>query len=102
MRKAEIFIHGKTTGFLYEITSSDYRFEYLEAYQGEPISLTMPIHQKNYIFKSFPPFFDGLLPEGMQLESLLRLLKIDKFDYFSQLCAVGEDLIGAVTVKEIK
>jgi len=25
--------------------------------------------------------------------------KIDKRDYFSQLLAVGEDLVGAVTVK---
>ncbi len=28
-----------------------------------------------------PPFFDGLLPEGAQLEGLLRLRKIDREKY---------------------
>jgi len=35
------------------------------------------------------------------LEGLLKIKKIDKNDYFSQLMAVGEDMVGAVTVKEI-
>ena len=54
-----------------------------------------------YKFDKFPPFFDGLLPEGIQLEGLLKIRKIDKNDLLSQLIAVGEDLVGAVTVKEI-
>ena len=61
----------------------------------------MPTNQKVYNFNNFPPFFDGLLPEGIQLEGLLKLKKIDRGDYFSQLIAVGEDTVGAVTVKEI-
>jgi serine/threonine-protein kinase HipA len=35
------------------------------------------------------------------LEGLLKIRKIDKNDLFSQLIAVGEDLVGVVTVKEI-
>ena len=62
----------------------------------------MPISEEKYEFLSFPPFFDGLLPEGMMLEGLLRQLKIDKNDYFSQLIAVGNDMVGAVTVLEHK
>jgi len=58
------------------------------------------VDEKEYIFDRFPPFFDGLLPEGLLLEGLLRLRKIDKFDYLSQLMAVGSDLVGAVTVQE--
>jgi serine/threonine-protein kinase HipA len=52
-----------------------------------------------YEFKTFPPFFDGLLPEGAQLEGLLRLKKLDRSDYFGQLISVGQDLVGAVTVE---
>jgi serine/threonine-protein kinase HipA len=37
----------------------------------------------------------------MQLEGLLKIRKIDRDDCFSQLMAVGEDMIGAVTVREI-
>jgi len=34
------------------------------------------------------------------LEALLKRRKIDRNDYFRQILAVGEDLVGAVTVKE--
>lgn len=59
----------------------------------------MPTSHKKYCYKSFPPFFEGVLPEGVMLEGLLRIVKIDKKDYFSQLIATGNDLVGAVTVK---
>jgi serine/threonine-protein kinase HipA len=60
----------------------------------------MPIEQKDHDFDSFPPFFEGLLPEGEMLDGLLRQLKIDRKDYFTQLIAVGADTVGAVTVVE--
>jgi serine/threonine-protein kinase HipA len=102
MRRAEVYMHKKLTGILDEIIKSkEYRFEYDEDYDGPPISLTMPTTQKEYVFDSFPPFFDGLLPEGFQLESLLRKRKIDRNDLFKQLVIVGQDLVGAVSVKEI-
>jgi serine/threonine-protein kinase HipA len=60
----------------------------------------MPVATRAYDFDEFPPFFDGLLPEGFQLDALLRQRKIDASDFFSQLVAVGGDLVGAVTVDE--
>jgi serine/threonine-protein kinase HipA len=53
-----------------------------------------------FTFAGFPPFFEGLLPEGEMLEGLLRQRKIDRSDLFSQLVAVGGDTVGAVTVIE--
>ena len=41
-----------------------------------------------------------LLPEGYQLEALLKRLKIDRDDPFSQLIATGKDMVGSVTIKE--
>jgi serine/threonine-protein kinase HipA len=61
----------------------------------------MPVDKKEFTFEEFPPFFDGLLPEGVQLEALIRQMKIDKNDFFSQLIHVGKDLVGSVTVEEI-
>jgi serine/threonine-protein kinase HipA len=58
----------------------------------------MPVRREPYCYNTFPPFFDGLLPEGIQLDGLLRSNKIDKQDYFSQLFAVGGDLVGAITI----
>lgn len=57
-----------------------YRFEYTPEYTGPPISLTMKVRTEPYLFEGFPPFFDGLLPEGAQLEALLRLHKLDRDD----------------------
>ena len=102
MRKANVFVKGIEAGTLTELKQgSEYVFEYLDGYNGLEVSRTMPVKVKVYKFNKFPPFFDGLLPEGIQLEGLLKIKKIDKKDYFSQLIAVGEDMVGVVTVKEI-
>jgi len=101
MRTAKVYLHDKPAGVLREMEKKRrYRFSYLEEYEGPPISLTMPTTQKEHDFTTFPPFFDGLLPEGFQLEALLRKRKIDRSDLFSQLIVVGQDLVGAVTVAE--
>lgn len=103
MRKAKVYNFGIPAGELIEIEPGHkYKFVYFEHYSGKPISLTMPVNQNEYEFNEFPPFFDGLLPEGVQLEALIRQMKIDKNDFFSQLICVGEDLVGSVTVQEIK
>jgi serine/threonine-protein kinase HipA len=100
MRKARIFMLGKFAGLLEEGERGTWIFRYAHSYAGPPISLTMPIEQKDHDFDSFPPFFEGLLPEGEMLDGLLRQLKIDRKDYFTQLIAVGADTVGAVTVVE--
>lgn len=99
MRKAAVFFDNTLAGYLTETDQKKYLFDYLEDYQGGAISLTMPVNKRKFQFETFPAFFDGLLPEGQQLEGLLRQNKIDRNDNFSQLMAVGEDLVGAVSVK---
>jgi serine/threonine-protein kinase HipA len=102
MKTASVFVHGQLAGRLEELERGRiYRFVYQSGYNGPPVSLTMPTTLSEYTFDRFPPFFEGLLPEGVMLEGLLKQNKIDKLDYFSQLMAVGGDLVGAVTVKEV-
>lgn len=103
MRRAKIYVSNTEAGILTELEfGKKYRFEYNEGYDKEPVSLTLPLSLRVYEFDSFPSFFDGLLPEGYQLEGLLKIGKIDRNDYFAQLMAVGDDMVGNVTVKEIK
>lgn len=103
MRRADVYMLGVKAGVLEETErGKTYSFRYDEGYGGPPISLTMQVKKKNFEFSSFPPFFEGLLPEGIQLEGLLRFGKIDADDFFSQLVAVGEDMVGAVTVREAR
>lgn len=103
MRKAEVFVHNISAGYFKEKQKGEeYSFVYHRDYSGEPVSLTMPLKKKTFNSKNIFPFFEGLLPEGPQLESLLRIMKIDRNDLFSQLIAIGQDTVGAVTIKEIK
>jgi serine/threonine-protein kinase HipA len=100
MRRAKVYVMGAPAGFLEETEEGRYVFRYLECYDGPPVSLTMPVAQREYSFDGFPPFFEGLLPEGDMLEGLLRQRKIDRGDAFAQLVAVGGEMVGAVTVTE--
>lgn len=101
MKSAKIFVNEILAGRLIEKEEKNgYIFKYENNYQGQPISLTMPINQQIYEFEKFPAFFDGVLPEGPQLEALLRQAKLDRSDYFGQLVTVGKDLVGAVSVVE--
>lgn len=102
MRRARIFVGGVPAGILEEHERGKaYLFRYDENYHGEPVSLTMPVGDGEFSYEEFPPFFDGVLPEGLHLEALLRQRKIDKNDLFAQLLAVGEDLVGNVTAREM-
>jgi serine/threonine-protein kinase HipA len=101
MRTADVFVHNIHAGeFLELMQGKHYRFTYRENYIGEPVSLTMPVARKVLDYDQFPPFFDGLLPEGIMLDGLLRGHKIDRLDMFSQLIACGADTVGAVTIFE--
>lgn len=102
MRKAYVSVNGIKAGILEELQGGTYQFTYFDDYQGTPVSLTMPLNNKTYYFDVFPPFFEGLLPEGIMLEALLRKYKIDRNDYFGQLILVGQDVVGAVTIEEIR
>lgn len=100
MRHARVSMIGEPAGSLQELEDGRYHFLYDEDYDGPPVSLTMPVAEREFIFIEFPPFFEGLLPEGVMLEGLLRQNKLDATDLFGQLLAIGSDMVGAVTVTE--
>ena len=101
MRQAKVYVNAIFSGYLQEISEENYIFIYDENYNGTPVSLTMPITTRQYEFKKFPPFFEGLLPEGALLDALLRKYKLDKNDYFGQLLIVGKDVVGAVSIEDM-
>jgi serine/threonine-protein kinase HipA len=73
MRKADIFMHDVHAGVLEEISPrTTFRFTYDTAYVGPPVSLTAPVRPEPYEYETFPAFLEGLLPEGYNLEALLR------------------------------
>lgn len=102
MRSALVNQQGIPAGHLREGVSGAWSFHYLPDYNGPAISLTLPVQSKAYHFDHFPAVFEGLLPEGPQLEAVLRQHKIDRHDYFRLLVTVGGDLVGALTIVEEK
>lgn len=100
MKRAKVFVDGIPAGEIQEIErGKKYIFKYFENYEGSSVSLEMPLTKAVYEYDRFPPFFEGLLPEGIMLEGLLRQTKIDRNDLLTQLIAVGRDLVGNVTVE---
>lgn len=102
MKAARIFQKDQIAGLLESLDTGGYRFTYEEGYQGEPVSLTMPTKTRVWDFERFPAPFEGLLPEGVQLDALLRQRKLDKGDLFGQLIAVGRDVVGSLKIVEAK
>ena len=98
--RARVSVMDTAAGLLEKHEAGRFVFRYLETYSGPPVSLSMPVARREYSFDCFPPFFEGLLPEGMMLEGLLHQQKLDRDDLFGQLLAVGEEMVGAVTVVE--
>ena len=102
LRRAEIFQSGILAGYLEETQDGGWSFAYVDGYAEIPISLTLPVRKELYTFEVFPAVLDGLLPEGEQLEALLKKQKIDRNDCFTQLVTVGEDLVGSLSVRLTK
>lgn len=96
---AQVRLHGRPAGLLSREESGEgWCFEYLAEYDGPPLSVTLPVSRRLFTWDSFPPFFEGLLPEGVNRESLLRANDLEETDLFGMLLAAGEDTVGAITV----
>lgn len=102
MKNAHIYQQNQLAGMLEARDNGSYRFTYEAKFRGEPVSLTMPTSQAVWEFPRFPAPFEGLLPEGVQLDALLRIRKLDRTDLFGQLLAVGHDVVGSLRIEAVK
>ena len=102
-RTAKVKYHDKLAGCLSE-TENGYRFAYDKHYlqNGQPISVSLPLHPESYESETLFSFFEGLLPEGWYLDIVSATEKIDAKDSFGLLLATTGDAIGAVTVLKSK
>lgn len=104
MRKAKIYYHDSLAGILSE-EDSGYRFvyddDYLHKTDAMPISVTLPMTQKEYESHVLFPFFDGLIPEGWLLDISVKNWKLDPRDRMGLLLTCCRDCIGAVSVEAI-
>lgn len=104
MRKAEIRMHNILAGWLRE-DENGYHFQYAPDYlqltNAKPVSLTLPLQQKEFTSKVLFSFFDGLIPEGWLLNIAEKNWKLNPRDRMGLLLACCKDCIGAVSVHPI-
>ena len=102
-RSARIYVQDRFAGMLSE-TEEGYSFrydsEYIAAPDALPVSITMPLTDKEYRQTTLFAFFDGLIPEGWLLDIAVRNWKLDRNDRFGILLATCRDVIGDVSVME--
>ena len=78
--------------------SFTYDKEYLLNKEAKPVSLTLPLREKEFTSKNMLPFFDGLIPEGWLLDIAQTNWKINPRDRMELLLTFCKDTIGAVSV----
>lgn len=101
--EADVYKAGRIAGQLRR-ERDDIVFSYSEPYLDDstapPVAFTLP--KRAGAFRatggSVPPFFAGLLPEGLRLTAITAAAKTSEDDHFSILLAVGADTIGDIQV----
>jgi serine/threonine-protein kinase HipA len=80
-------------------TEFAYRRDYVEA-GGPSVASTLPLRHEPFRqgAGSVPPFFAGLLPEGLRLAAVVAAVKTSIDDELSLLLAVADDALGDVSV----
>ena len=104
-RTALVYVRNVFAGTLAETDfgySFSYDNNYLKSDQATTVSLTLPLSDEPYNSRTLFPFFDGLIPEGWLLNVVEDNWKVNPNDRMSLLLLLGEDSIGAVSVKEVK
>ncbi len=90
----KIGVLGRTAGDV----SFAYDEDYLSWEHAAPVSLSLPLRDQPFYEAELMPYFRGLLPEGLPLESLAASLGLRAEDYFELLAACGLDCLGDVII----
>ncbi len=104
---ADVLLGEKVVATLVRTGRDDIRFEYADPPAAEarirPISVSwsLPADAAGPVLTaggSVPPFFAGLLPEGVRLGAVVSSTKTSLDDHLTLLLAVGADTVGDVRV----
>lgn len=77
------------------------RQEFLNSSRFNELTYQIPKQEASFKHEgvNLPPFFAGLLPEGLRLKLLIKQLKTSEDDLFSLLASIGSQTVGDVYVK---
>jgi len=101
-RRGRVLFDSKRAGTIEE-TGRGMIFRYDPAWlaqeDAQPVSLTLPLGDKQVETPGPHPFFTGLLPEGWLFNLALGKLKLARDDWFGQLLVLCRDTVGAVSIE---
>ncbi len=95
-KRLDIYIDGQHAGTLIRTAEEEHIFRYREGYSGPPLSLTMPVRERDYVTMPLTPVLQQNLPEGVLGDALRRQFGklTDLSDEFGMLTLVGACQIG--------
>ncbi len=97
-----IFCHSEKAGVLRR-TDLGCEFEFSANFIQKKRKLSFHMSYNDSPIKyrgdNLPPFFAGLLPEGLRLKTLIQKIKTSDDDLFSVLAAIGSHCVGDIYVK---
>ena len=96
--KLPIFKNRRQIGFLMR-TEKGCKLEFSTDVLGEQITYhikasAQPLNENGV---NLPPYFANLLPEGLRLKALVKMVKTSEDDLFSLFAASGHDCVGDIT-----
>ncbi len=106
IEEADVYKAGVLAGRLHR-ERDDVVFTYIDHYLNDPetppVAFTLPKRTRavRATGGSVPPFFAGLMPEGLRLSAITTAARTSQDDHFSILLAVGADTIGDIQVLPI-
>ena len=101
-RELRVLLDGRPVGTLARLVSGRLRFEYDDAYQGEPdptpLSVSMPVQERSHGHATVSPWLWGLLPDDTDVvRRWAREFGVSSDNPFSLLgTPIGEDCAGGV------
>lgn len=104
MEKLNVFLFNNLVGNLWVNERNDFVFEYNTAYLEKdgalPISVSIPLNEKNHDHLRVKSFFSNLLPESDLRAKIAREKKISEDNDFLLLKAIGGECAGAISIME--
>lgn len=98
MRSLHVHLGDRRVGELTLKDNGNMRFRYESDYEGAPVSFAMPVNGETHSHALCVAVFGGLLPEGLERDTLARRLGISVGNDFGLLEAIGGDCAGAMTL----
>ncbi len=84
-----------------EIHFVDSIFDHKNKYKKLTLNIAVDEKIKKYIGVGLPPYFAGLLPEGLRLKAIVKKIKTSEDDLFSLLVESGDDPVGDIHFERI-